>query len=85
MTLMQSFIVCDEKFSQIDGNGLKFSHKEHSHEETFPNSVRNELELGNVDPAHGGINMERLRGVNCIKTGGGRTLCTLHRGEGLYG
>ena len=55
MTLMQSFIVCDEKFSQIDGNGLKFSHKEHSHEETFPNSVRNELELGNVDPAHGGI------------------------------
>ena len=29
--------------------------------------------------------MERPRGVNCIKTGGGRTLCTLHRGEGLYG
>ena len=28
--------------------------------------------------------MERPRGVNCIKAGGGRTLCTLHRGEGLY-
>ena len=34
---------------------------------------------------HGGINMERPRGLNCTKTGGGRTLCTLHRGEGLYG
>ena len=34
---------------------------------------------------HGGIIMERPRGVNCIKTGGGSALCTLHRGEGLYG
>ena len=25
--------------------------------------------------------MERLRGVTRVKTGGGRTLCTLHRGE----
>ena len=24
--------------------------------------------------------MERPRRVNCVKTGGGRTLCTLHRG-----
>ena len=23
-------------------------------------------------------------GVNCVKKVGGRTLCTLHRGEGLY-
>ena len=22
--------------------------------------------------------MERHRGVNCVKTGGGRTLCTVH-------
>ena len=29
--------------------------------------------------------MERPRGVNCIKTAGGRRLCTLHRGKGLYG
>ena len=28
--------------------------------------------------------MEWPRGVNCVKTGVGRTLCTLHRGEGLY-
>ena len=34
--------------------------------------------------AHGGIIMERPRGVNCIKTGGGSALCTLHGGEGLY-
>ena len=26
--------------------------------------------------------MERPRGMNCIKTGGGSALCTLHRGEG---
>ena len=31
------------------------------------------------------INMERPRGVNCVKTAGGRTLCTLDRGKGLYG
>ena len=32
-------------------------------------------------------NMERPRGVNCVKTGGGRTSkeCTLHRAEELYG
>ena len=37
--------------------------------------------------AHHGeiINMERPRGVNCVKTAGGRTLCTLDRGKGLYG
>ena len=29
--------------------------------------------------------MERNMGVNCVKTGSGRTLCTLHRGKGLYG
>ena len=29
--------------------------------------------------------MGRSRGVNCVKMGGGRTLCTLHRGDGLYG
>ena len=31
------------------------------------------------------INMERPRGVNCVKTAGGRSLCTLDRGKGLYG
>ena len=30
-------------------------------------------------------NMERPRGVNCVKTVGGRTLCSLHRAEELYG
>ena len=29
--------------------------------------------------------MERPRGVNCVKTGGGRTLCTIHQAEELYG
>ena len=29
--------------------------------------------------------MERPRGVNCIRPGGGSALCTLHPGEGLYG
>ena len=29
--------------------------------------------------------MERPRGVKCVKTGCGRTLCTLHLAEGLYG
>ena len=28
--------------------------------------------------------MERPKRVNCIKTGGGSALCTVHRGEGLY-
>ena len=28
--------------------------------------------------------MERPREVNCVKKGGGRTLCILHRGEGLH-
>ena len=31
------------------------------------------------------INMERPRGVTCVKTAGGRTLCILDRGKGLYG
>ena len=35
--------------------------------------------------SHGGIIMERPRGVNCIRPGGGSALCTLHPGEGLYG
>ena len=30
-------------------------------------------------------NMELPRGVNCIRMGGGRELCTLDRGEGPYG
>ena len=30
-------------------------------------------------------NMEQARGENCVKTGGGRALSTLHRGEGLFG
>ena len=29
--------------------------------------------------------MEWHRGVNCIKTGDGRALWSLHRAEGLYG
>ena len=33
---------------------------------------------------HWWINMERPWGWLVLKTGGGRTLCTLHRGEGLY-
>ena len=37
------------------------------------------------DGTHGGIKMERHRGVNLRYTGGADPLCTLHRGEGLYG
>ena len=30
-------------------------------------------------------NMEQYRGLTRVKTGDGRTLCTLHQGKGLYG
>ena len=33
---------------------------------------------------HGGIINGVVKGVNCVKKGGGHTLCSLHRAEGLY-
>ena len=34
--------------------------------------------------AHGVNKMERPRGVNLIYSGGGDSLCTSHRAEGMY-
>ena len=53
--------------------------------QTFMFKTKKKVEsLG--DSNHGGIILwSGKRGVTRVNAGGGRTLCTLHRGKGQYG